>query len=137
MGTLYVAELAPPSMVTLLSLPRSPAATNAPAWVTPRLTVRSAAGAGVAVTVKPAPVPSVTPSPPATLTTGPCGVSSLSVMTITTLPDVRFLVPPPMPESVTVPSPTVTRSSVASASSMAVTVRMAVVLPISNAEDPV
>ena len=48
-----------------------------PSWLTVTLTVRSASGAGLALTVKDAVPPSVTPLPAVTLTSGPAA-SSLS-----------------------------------------------------------
>ena len=81
--------------VTVLE-PRSLAATTAPDCVTVNDTANGDAGAGEAVTVKVAGVPSVTAGPAVTITTGFEAVPS-SLAIFTEAPPVATTPPPPRP----------------------------------------
>ena len=88
-----------PAENTTESSPRSPGATKAPVWVTVTLTVRAAAGAGEAVSVKLASVPSVTAAPGAMLMIGRCAVPTSSLVILTEALPAVLTPPPPSPRA--------------------------------------
>ena len=106
-------------MVTVLPAPWLPGVTKSAfgASATLRFTVRFAAGAGTALTVKLAPAPSVTGDVPGTIvTTGKTVVS----VTVIRPSSVRVpAAPPPRPVAVNVPRLTVNVSSLSSLSAPA------------------